>query len=64
MKVAFSILNMPGGGWHWVMRLWTQGPDRPFVVVAAKTPHATANAAWGEAIETYLAAVAPTERTA
>ena len=50
MKVAFAILNMPGGTWHWVIRLWTKGPDQPFTVIAAKAACASAESAWREAV--------------
>jgi hypothetical protein len=49
VKVAFVILNMPGGAWHWVIRLWDQGPAKPFSVIAATAPCATAEVAWTEA---------------
>jgi hypothetical protein len=52
VKVAFSILNLPAGGWHWVMRVWPADvkASEAFTVYAATAPLPTfadaAAAAW------------------
>ena len=53
MKVSFSILNMPDGRWHWVMRLWEHGLDHACTVYAAKATKDTARAALDEAMREY-----------
>jgi hypothetical protein len=49
-KVAFSILLQPDGRWHWVMRLWEQGPDKICTLYAAKASHESAPQALSEAL--------------
>jgi hypothetical protein len=53
MKPAtITILSQPDGRWHWVLRLWEK-PDGP-TIIAAKTPSATAAAAFTDAYDEYV----------
>lgn len=54
MKVAYLILSQPDRRWHWVLRLWRQGPDKLPEVWSAKKSHASAAAAFEE-VERFAA---------
>lgn len=53
MKVAFSILNMPDGGWHWVARVWKDGVEQACTIYSATTRLASAPRAFAAALELY-----------
>jgi len=53
MKVAFSVLNMPDGSWHWVARVWEAGLEKPFTLYKADKGHASARDALDAAARCY-----------
>lgn len=53
MKVAFSILNMPDGSWHWVARVWEHGLEKPCTIHKADKGHASAREALDAAALRY-----------
>lgn len=52
-QVAFSILNMPDGSWHWVMRLWEHGLEKACTIHKATRGHQSARGALDEAARAY-----------
>lgn len=53
MKVAFSILNMPDGSWHWVARVWEDGLDKTCTIHKADKPYSNPLAALTDATKKY-----------
>ena len=49
MRTAIVLLSQPDRTWHWVLRLWEQGPTKPPTIYAAKARHRDALAAFTEA---------------
>lgn len=53
MKVAFSILNMPDGSWHWVARIWEHGLGQACTIYKADKPYTSTLGAMTDAAKKY-----------
>jgi len=51
VKLAFSVLNMPDGGWHYVVRIWEHGPHAACTIHPAKERYSSAARAFGAALD-------------